>query len=91
MNEKFKRLTIKLEKILGIGTCEFLTENLEEEETMHDVANLIISAHISSMFSRLMEISSGNNKAQETTVKIINALTKFMSEMDFVRSVESLN
>ncbi len=89
MNNKFTQLTIDLSDHLERVTMAFLISNLEEEENITDVLNIILSAHISSLFS-LMRTACDDNPEREKVEEFIDKLMKYISTLNPITSVETI-
>ena len=58
MKSRFKNLTVNLAAELTETMKEFLMEHLKEEENTSDIINLIMSSHLSAMFTFMRTLSS---------------------------------
>ena len=89
MNKKLKDLTVKLKGKLQLETYRFLIENLNKEENTTDLINLILSGHLSSLFSCMIEVS--NDLENSESVKLfINNLKNYISTLEMIKKTEIL-
>lgn len=80
MKNKNKKLTIKLADILELHTLIFLEKHRNELEIDDDCINLVISSHLSSLFTLLRNVSNYNEEIKmlvdDLIKNIINAVEK---------------
>lgn len=88
MNEKFKKLTVELCDELKVKSYEFLLNKLNKEEDTTNVINLVLSAHLSSLFTCMIEIASNHTEHTEKVKKFIENLTKYISTLEPIENVE---
>lgn len=89
MNDKFKKLTNQLTNELHRKSLNFLIENLmgDEEETS-DLINLILSSHLSSLFSAMKLLASEHKEHSQKVEKFINELMNYISSLEPITNVE---
>jgi hypothetical protein len=88
MKEKFKILTVALADKLQNDTLHFFKDHLKDEEETTHIINLVLSGHISSMFT-LMRMVCGENEIQLRKVNIfIKSLMGFISSLEPIEQIE---
>ena len=78
MNDKFKELTIGLSRTLVTCSNDFLVDRLDDEENIENIMNLIISGHISSLCTLLMDLS--DKLQDEKLTKNTEQFIKYLHE-----------
>jgi hypothetical protein len=90
MNNRFKKLTVKLAKQLEIQTWVFLSENLKKEENTTDVINLILSSGLSTTFTCMLKVSEDLDDSNEGVKKFKADLENYISTLPIIKKMETL-
>ncbi len=90
MNDKFKKLSIDLTKIIKLTVCNFLLENLCDKEEISQILNILMSSHISSLFTLMLECSKGCEQTHPEVRKFVDDLKYYISTMEPISQVETL-
>jgi hypothetical protein len=81
MNERFKKFIAPLCDDLMKITALFIKLNLNEVEKKHEVINLILSAHISSIANLMRDATRDNDNDFAMTNKFLKDLMKSLSKL----------
>ncbi len=92
MNDKYKEITIKLTNKLE---REFLGYTLdafsdEEEINISDILNVIMSVHLSSMFTIMILVSQDKDHILKEVHKFIQNIRKFIASQPVISKIEDL-
>jgi len=87
MKSRFKNLTVNLAAELTETMKEFLMEHLKEEENTSDIINLIMSSHLSAMFTFMRTLSSEH---PEILVKVNKFIAKMIAHLDAQSPITSV-
>lgn len=93
MDEKYEKLTIELLKILNAESLKFILNILikNKEENTSDLINLIVSSHLSSMFTTMTEIADNNKLMQKNVDDFFNHVKQFLGTLKIVSSVDDIS
>lgn len=90
MNERFKKLTIKLSQQIEEINYEFLMNNLKSEEKITNVINLVLSSHMSSLFNCMQAVAEDNEEAVKKVIEFIEDLQRYISNSAPIEKVEMI-
>jgi hypothetical protein len=90
VNKRYKELTVKLCKQLQLTNYKFLLDHLKEEENTTDIINLVLSGHLSSLFSCMIEVASDHEEHLGKVNKFIANLHAYISTLEPISKVEVL-
>lgn len=90
MDKRFKHLTVELAHLLQLKSSVFLLEKLNNEENTSDVINLILSAHMSSLFNSMMNIAEEHEQIKNKVNNLITNMIVFIQKEDPIHNVEVL-
>lgn len=84
MNDKFKELTKQLNCKLVDTTSNFIRGCVKEDEevSLNDLLNLILSSHISSIYNNLLELVKIFEAPREPIDLIINKIVFALKDLD---------
>jgi hypothetical protein len=88
MTPRYKNLTIKLSDLLELSVYDFCLENLNSTENTSDLINLVLSAHISSLFNHMKGISNGNEEITKNVNNFIEKISEAIQLSDPINKVE---
>jgi len=89
MNEKYKRLTVLLADLIEKETLNFmLKEFYDDDQEMSDLINLVLSSHLSSMFTLMRQISGQEKNMGKLVDSFIKEVRNHISELETIISVE---
>jgi len=90
MNEKYKRLTVQLADVLQKETFKFILKALHDEDGQDtsDLINLVLSAHLSSTFTTMRELSSEHKDMFKMVNEFIKDMSNYMSKLEPITNVE---
>lgn len=88
MDKRFKDLTVELVNDSINLYRIFMKMNLNEEESIRDVLNLIISSHLSSLSITLLRISEYDDTSIKQTKKFIDSLNNHLIDYGFLEKTK---
>ena len=93
MNKRFKELTVKLADTLENHTYKFMVENLKSEENTSDIINLVLSSHLSSMFTVMKRAAEDLDKKEhlKQVHEFILQMTEAIRKMNPIEKIEIID
>jgi hypothetical protein len=90
MKKEFKTLTIKLSNHLSKQTAQFLLDNLDMniEYNIKDLIDLILSSHLTSLMSKMNDISEGHPEINKTVRNFLNDLLNYIEKLHPIQKLE---
>ena len=87
MKDEFKELTIKLNGKLVETTINFIKENIKEDEeiSLNDFLNLILSSHISSVYNNLLHLTEIFEAPREPIDTLMNKILLAIEDFDLIK------
>lgn len=90
MNKEYEQLTVKLTSLFSDESIKFITELLEKTNDgldTSDLINLVMSAHFSSMFTMMKELSKPHPEMNEKVIVFIENVTSSLKKIKPIEDV----